>query len=56
MTLTPDQIKAFEKASEELVKWLCENCHPHVTVIVDGSGAELLEGLCVAKIEQFFKD
>jgi hypothetical protein len=36
--------KGFEEAARPLIKWLCENWHPHVKVIVTPVGAELLSG------------
>ena len=39
----------FEKAAKPLVEFLQNNCHPHVKVIVDCAGAELLEGEMVCK-------
>lgn len=35
----------FAKAAAPLIKYLLENHHPHVTAIVNGSRAELLEGM-----------
>lgn len=34
----------FESACRPLMKYLCENHHPHVKVIVEGNCAVLLEG------------
>lgn len=34
----------FEQATRPLIKWLNENHHPHMTIIVHSNGAELLEG------------
>ena len=39
----------FEKAAKPLVEFLHYNYHPHVKVIVDCMGAELLEGEMVCK-------
>jgi len=35
---------SFQAAARPLIKWLCENVHPHHTIIVTPTGAELLEG------------
>jgi len=56
MVLTKEQIQEFEEAAKPLVKFLCENCHPHVTVIVEPTRAEILEGSVSVKIEEFIKD
>ena len=56
MILTEIQRANMKEAAKPLVKWLNDNCHPHVKVIVDLSGAELLEGLTSVAIEEFWKD
>lgn len=56
MILSKKQIKEFEEASKPLVKFLCDNCHPHVAVIVEPNGAEILEASARVKIEEFIKD
>lgn len=42
--LTSDQKKEYATAAEPLIAWLAKYCHPHMTVIVTGTHAELLEG------------
>lgn len=56
MILKEEQLAQFKEASKPLVKFLCDNFHPHVTVIVGPAGAELLEGSCTVKIEEFIRD
>jgi hypothetical protein len=56
MILNKEQIDQFKEVSKPLVKWLNDNCHPHVKVIVEPSGAEILEGSAMVKIEEFIKD
>jgi len=47
----------FEEAARPLIKWLNENYHPHVTVIVTPTSAELLEGLqSTGQIMDYVKD
>lgn len=36
---------SFEDACNPLIKWLCENKHPHTTVILTSNRAELVEGI-----------
>lgn len=49
--------KAFKEASLPMIKYLNENCHPHVTVIITPTGAELLEGLrFTGEITEYLKD
>lgn len=47
---------AFLEACKPLMKYLCENYHPHVTVIIDGTRAELVEGLKTAKCDDYIRD
>ena len=56
MILTKEQSEEFKEASKPLVKWLNENCHPHVTVIVTPGRAELSEGICSRPIVDYIKD
>lgn len=39
-----DKSKDFESVVRPVIKYLCENYHPHVTIIVTPTNAELLEG------------
>lgn len=49
--------KGFRDACLPLIKWICENMHPHVSVIVTPTGAELLEGVkCTGEIHDYIKD
>lgn len=50
MTLTKDQIYAAQKAAQPLAKWLAENCHPHVTAIVDSTRLEIAEGIATVAL------
>lgn len=40
-----DLFTEFQTLSKPLMAFLAENYHPHVTVILTNSSAELLEGL-----------
>jgi len=51
--LTDNQQKLKDAASP-LIKYLCENWHPHVTAIVTPTGVELLSSdLTVQNIHEF---
>ena len=39
-----DKVNEFELLARPLIQYLCENHHPHVTVIITTTNAELLEG------------
>lgn len=54
--LTEDQRKSFAEAAEPLMKWLCENMHPHAKVIVDPDSAELVTGEMSHINQAFIKD
>jgi len=50
MTPTLEQhFEAFKEAAMPLMQWLAENCHPHVTAIVNSEHVELLERLATAR-------
>ena len=41
---TDQQRQGFEAVTQPVIKWLCDNCHPHVTVVIDPISAVLSEG------------
>lgn len=45
MILNEQERKEFGEAARPLMLFLSKTCHPHVTVIVDYSGAELFESM-----------
>lgn len=51
-----NRIKEFEELAKPLVKWLNENYHPHVTVIITPTSVELMEGLFTSPITEYIKD
>ena len=56
MILSKEKIKEFEEVAKPLIKFLAENFHPHVTVIVDGGRAEILEGSASIVTDEFIVD
>lgn len=56
MIIDQEKQKEFEKAAEPLIKFLCENFHPHVSVVVDCCSAELSEGICSIRTDKLIKD
>jgi len=53
----PSNLQEFERAARPLIKWMCENQHPHVTAIITPTSCELLEGKCVnTKVLDYIKD
>ena len=56
MILNKEQHGEFEKVVRPLIKWLNDNCHPHITVIVDCGRAEILEGVTAFTTDDYIKD
>lgn len=49
--------KDFESSSRTVIKYLCENHHPHVTVVITQTNAELLEGkISTGQIMDYVRD
>ena len=53
---TVDKQTSFEQAAEPLIKWLAENVHPHHSVIVTSTAAELLQSEKSHLTEKFLVD
>ncbi|MEI7143260.1 hypothetical protein WCT84_06680 [Pectobacterium brasiliense] len=47
---------SFEDVTKPVIKWLAENVHPHHSVIVDSTHAELLEGQRVLSTKEYLRD
>ena len=56
MILNKEQQKEFEKASRPLMKFLGDNFHPHVKVIVGYSKSEFLEDITAFVTADYIKD
>ena len=56
MILTKEQTEEFEKVARPLIKFLCEEFHPHVTAIVEGTSAEILESSARVVVADYVKD
>lgn len=61
MNKTTDEVKlqmeSFREAAKPLIKWLCENCNPHVTAIITPTSTELLSGeMFIPEIDDYVKD
>ena len=56
MILNEEERKEFEQAVRPLMKWLSNNCHPHVSVVVDYAGAKLKEDVRTFVTEDYVKD
>jgi hypothetical protein len=56
MIPTKEQQASFEEVARPVVEWLNNNCHPHVTVVITTTGAELSEGVCAFYTMEYVKD
>ena len=56
MIISEEKRKEFDSVAKPLIKWLNDNCHPHVSVIVSPSSAELCEGICIHNTDEYIKD
>ena len=56
LKVIPYMQEDFIKVVEPVIKWLNDNVHPHHTVIITGTHAELLEGELSHVTEKFVKD
>lgn len=46
----------FEEVVKPVIKWMNDNVHPHHSIIIDHTHAELLEGEMVVHTEEFLRD
>ena len=46
----------FEEAMKPAIKWLNDNGHPHMTILITPTGAELVEGIKIMRTEEFLID
>lgn len=46
----------FELLARPLIKYLAENHHPHVAILIDNTHAELLEGQMSFSTEEYLVD
>lgn len=56
MILSKEKQEELRKVVAPVVKWLNDNTHPHTHIIIDGSSAELSEGVAAFQIPEFIKD
>lgn len=46
----------FIQITEPVIRWLNENAHPHMSVIITTTDAEMLEGVLCHKTDEFIKN
>ena len=54
--MTIEQKAEFEAKARDLMKWLCDNGHPHMTIIVTPTSAELVEGCVGIHTHEYVRD
>ena len=54
--MTPEQRAAFEALAHPLIEWVAQNLHPHHTVVLDATHAELLEGIAAVHTTEYLVD
>lgn len=52
----PDKMVEFELAVREVIKYLNKYHHPHTTVIITNTNAEVLEGTQSYSTPEFLRD
>ena len=54
--MTEEQKVEFESKAKDLMDWLCANGHPHMTIVITPTSAELLEGCLAVQTDEFVRD
>lgn len=50
------KMEEFQSVTKPIIKWLNDNHHPHMSVLITPTGAELLEGNISFQTEEFWRD
>ena len=56
MTFNEQERREFEAVTRPVIEWLNKNCHPHVTVVIEPTSAELCEGVCAVHTNDYLRD
>ena len=54
--MTNEQQQEFEAITRPVIEWLNANCHPHVTVLIEPTGAMLSEGIIAYTTHDYPRD
>ena len=46
----------FERIAKEMIKYLCDNHHPHTHVVIDCNSAVLAESAIAFTTDEFIRD
>lgn len=55
MNISEEQRAEFERIAKPVIEWMNNNCHPHTTVVITTTTAELSEGIATVYTEEFIK-
>ena len=53
---TNKTLEEFEALVKPVIKWMAENVHPHHTLIITNTHAELLEGQISVQTSEYLND
>lgn len=56
MILTEQERREFEDVTRPVMEWLNKTCHPHVTVTIEPTRAELSEGVAAVVTNDYIRD
>jgi len=56
MVLTKEQIAEMEKCAKPLIEWMAKNLHPHTSITVNSTSAEVKESIAKVIDESFLVD
>jgi len=56
MIISDEKREEFEAISDPVIKWLNDNFHPHVHIVIDSTSAELSESSCRVVNDKHIKD
>lgn len=54
--MTKEQLAEFETVVRPLIKYMAENHHPHTKIIVESTGAELVEECMNFPTTEYLRD
>ena len=56
MELNEKQLEELKQVTDAVIKWINENCHPHMHIVIDSTSAELHESVSLVLNDQHLKD
>ena len=51
-----EEEKTFEEVVKPIMEWLAKNKHPHTSIIIEATHAELVEGVECVATDEFVQD